>query len=150
MAPSSGTGAPARAAEVKRLRAWCVAVLESMRDMHPDDAGFLREFQRVVERCTTVRELRQVSRDLLEWAKELSSRERDAIDRRLKAAFGKGPDAGVANEAAALARISRRGRIANEDEYRLVLARVDEIYADKRHRDELKSLNALLAAFDVR
>jgi hypothetical protein len=127
-----------------------MSVLESMKDLHPDGAAQFREFQQVVERCTTVRDLKALSRDFLEWVKGLSTRDRDFIDRRLHAVFGRGLEGGVANEAEVLARVSRRGRIVSEQEYRLVLARVDEIYADKRHRDELKHLNTLLQAFDGR
>jgi hypothetical protein len=117
-----------------------------MVEIHGDVVVF-RTLRSAAERCATVRGLRAVSRDLLEWAKGLSSPERDVIDRKLRAAFGRGLEAGVAHEGAELARVVRRGRIANEREYRLVQARVEEIYANEQLAKELRNLDALLAAF---
>jgi ribosomal protein S6 len=42
----------------------------------------------------------------------------------------------------------RRGSLADEDEYRLVLDRVEEIYADPSHSGEVEELNRLLNTFE--
>jgi hypothetical protein len=41
----------------------------------------------------------------------------------------------------------RRGTIENEDEFRLLASRADEIYADKAKTGELEQINRLLAAY---
>ena len=45
-------------------------------------------------------------------------------------------------------RIIKRGKINNEEEYRIILAKVDEIYADKSKVDLVQSLNDLLLKYD--
>ena len=142
----AGKRAELRAAEVDRLRRWCFVFLDSMAEMH----GYVVLFdalRKIIERCTTVRGMRSAARDCLEWAKGLSPSERNVIDRKLRSAFGKGLDAGVADEQGELGRVVRRGRIANEREYRLVQARIEEIYVDGERKAEVKELDALLAGF---
>lgn len=50
----------------------------------------------------------------------------------------------------AIEKILKKGKISREDEYELVLNRIDEIYADKNKIAEVKELNKLLNAFDTK
>ena len=143
---AAGKRADVRAAEVDRLRRWCFVVLDTMVDMHGDLAVFGTARQSV-ERCKTIRDLRTAARDFLEWAKGLPPRERARIDRELRRVFAKGLDAEVANEDSGLERVVGRGRIVNEREYRLVQARIEEIYGNREHEEEVRNLDALLAGF---
>lgn len=44
-------------------------------------------------------------------------------------------------------RLLKRGKISNEEEYRLILDRIDDIYSNKDNTDEVKQLNKLLIDF---
>lgn len=44
-------------------------------------------------------------------------------------------------------RILKKGKIANADEYRFLLSRVDAIYENKDYLEELNAINALLSAY---
>lgn len=46
--------------------------------------------------------------------------------------------------------IRERGEIRSTSEYREVLARVDEVFQDESHHDELEALNRLLVQYDER
>jgi hypothetical protein len=47
-----------------------------------------------------------------------------------------------------ITKIIKRGKINNENEYRLILNRAEEIYHDKNKKSILDQLNELLAKYD--
>ena len=54
----------------------------------------------------------------------------------------------VLNYPAQVARMIKRGRIRNEDEYYAARARIDDIEGDDAHRAELLAIDTLLQRFD--
>jgi len=94
-----------------------------------------------------LRGLRMVARDVAEWATDLSPEQQQQLDALLVSRFGRGLKDQRKDVEREIARILRRGQIETEGEYRLLMARVDEIYADESKAEELEQINRLLLAF---
>lgn len=142
-----------RGAEVERLKAWCLAVQEFMFEKHPPPAEAQAVAQAGIAAAIAagrMRDLRMFARELLDDAKHLPPAEREELDRLLRARLGAGLDAGTGETKGELDRVLRRGRIANEREYRLLLDRAEEIHLDTARNDELSRINELLAAYRAR
>lgn len=88
-----------------------------------------------------------VSRDVAEWATDLSPQHQQQLDELLASKFGRGLTDERKDVQKEIARVLRRGQIDTADECRLLMARADEIYADDAKRSELEKINRLLAAF---
>jgi hypothetical protein len=133
-------------AEVDRLAAWCLAILREIHAIQPNPLGTafedaISEAQKRVD----LRGLRAVTKDLEEWVGTLDDASRKKVNAGLSSEFGRSLDESAAEDQAALDRIVQRGKINNDEEYRLVLKRVEEIYDDSAFEAEVDRLNKLLA-----
>jgi hypothetical protein len=91
--------------------------------------------------------LKMFSRDLNEWANGMPPATIARLDDILRSELGEDPR-GTESEARDLERILHRGTIEDEEEYRLLTRRVEEIYADGSKGGELEKINELLVAFE--
>ena len=66
----------------------------------------------------------------------------DRVAERMKASGVAGGGASFLDET--ISKVLQRGRIADEDEFRMVLARVEEIAGDESRSAEVERLNQLL------
>lgn len=85
-----------------------------------------------------LRELRGFRRDFQEWLRDLPADARAELEMKI---------APPPND---LERALARGRIDSEDEYRTVLARVEELYDDAARESDVVRLNSLLTEYDTR
>lgn len=135
--------------------------LENLRDRVNITWGYLRrqmagtdvvrEMDAVVDRVTagrSLRQLRMVAGDLQEWAAGLRPEQRQELQALIAERFG--PAVLDGNDDVARDQIIQRGRIRTADEYRLISARVEAIYSDHVHREELEVLHRLLATAAAR
>ena len=114
-------------------------------------APLFGEMEEAIERAferRDLRGLRMVARDLAEWASDLSPEQQEQLDEQLRAQLGRGLRDVRQDTQKEIARILRRGQIDTADECRLLIARADEIYADKSKAGELEQINRLLVAFE--
>ena len=109
-------------------------------------ARFAASMDEVVVRVASgksLRQLRSVLGDLKEMATALRPKQIRELESLLEERFG--PKATLDDhDAARRERIVRRDRIRTADEYRLIAARVEAIYDDPKHHEELEALNRLL------
>lgn len=96
----------------------------------------------------SLRALRDVAKDAAEGAADLSPRHQRQLEELLISKFGTGLRDARKDTLKQIERILQRGRIENEDEFEVLTARVDEIYADESKRTELDTINKLLMAFE--
>ena len=132
--------------EVDRLSAWCSAILREINSLSPSPLA--STFEDAIARSQQRRDLkglRMASKDLEEWARSVDPFSKEKVNAALISQFGRGLDEGAEADRGALTRILARGRIENDDEYRLVSRRVDEIYDDVAFEEEVAVLNNLLA-----
>lgn len=134
-------------AELAYLRDWLLAVTGFI-----GGAGFpgaLEMEERIIQAAYDrgdLRGMRTIARDKREMLRLASPKERERIGEFLRLNFDRGLDDLDRDDTKEIARVLKRGRIKNDEEGRLLLARVDEIYADESKRDELERINCLLAA----
>lgn len=79
----------------------------------------------------------------------LTLSEREALDKQLQGELGVDVDGERQGEAKQIRKIIRRGRILNEDEYRLLRARVDVLQGEAGADEEVARLNRFLDRFDL-
>jgi hypothetical protein len=133
--------------ELQDLRRWSTAVI-----------GFLAErgrigpvaeqFQAAVDRAyaqNNLRGLRAGRSDLAERIGRLPQEEQEQLAKVLDTNTGSNPDSGRNRKQSPIDEIVKRGAIRDEEEYRLILSRVEEIYDDPARQDEVAMLNALLS-----
>jgi hypothetical protein len=138
-----------RQQQLEHLKAWCLAIVRFLRelDTSPSLYSQLEEAIEAAFERGDLRGLKMVSRDLEEWAMGLPSASQRQLNNMLHARFGIELAVIARQRAREVARILKRGAIADEDEYRLLSTRADQIYADASKRDELDSIDRLMAAF---
>jgi 2-oxo-4-hydroxy-4-carboxy--5-ureidoimidazoline (OHCU) decarboxylase len=95
-----------------------------------------------------LRGMRYVYSDMNEMATMASKQEELAeINVLLKEKFGFDFNLVNKKDIQKVKRILKRGTIANADEHRFLLSRVDAIYDNKEYLEELNAINALLSAY---
>lgn len=140
-----------REAEMKELRDWCIVILQFMSQLDPS-SGLYAQGEQAIKAAFqrgNHRGLKMVASDVREWATALSPAYRQRLDQNLRARFGRGLIEKADESRGEVERILRRGQIDTQDEYRLLMSRVEEIYADESRRTELEKINELLAAYEA-
>ena len=113
------------------------------------EQGF-SEFILVIQetfRKQNLRGFRYIFKDTNEWANGLPKSDLDELNELLQRKFGENLLKQSQRNLSKINRIVKKGKINNEDEYRLLLSRVDEIFADESKKEEVEMLNKLLADF---
>jgi hypothetical protein len=131
-------------ADSEAMAKWCRTVLRFLADRGHLNEPMRVQLEGIVSDCATrrdVRGLRQVQRDFREMTRALSGDDRGRLDGLLSGFSG--PT--TSQERGEIAAILARGEVENEDEYRLLMGRVDEIFQDPSKNDELEAINNLLA-----
>lgn len=128
---------------------WCMVTLDYLAEVSPN----AREMGQAVSAALAkgdVKGLRMCVSHLREWVSYAPPAFRQRLHERLLATVGHGLyEVDLAREKR-LASIVKRGRIATDDEARLMEGRVDEIYADDDKQAELNQINDLLLEYDDR
>jgi hypothetical protein len=147
-----------RQEELRILRDWCIAVLRFIHDRASEQgAGISPRLQEVAEngiesafKRRDIRGLKTASRDLLEWVNGFPDQIRNDLDEILRTEFGFGLKTSERDRNKEIAGILKREFVNDEDEYRLLESRIDEIYADETKKAELERINRILLAFGKR
>lgn len=138
------------AEELAQLRDWSVAIVRFIAGVS-EPAPLFNQMEEAISQAferRDLRGLRMVSRDVAEWATDLSPQHQQQLDELLTSELGRGLTDERKDTQKEIVRILKRGQIDNEDECRLLMARADEIYADGARRTELEEINKLLAVFE--
>lgn len=135
--------------ELSQIKEWCLAILNFMISKNGETPG-LKMFVEVITdsyQKQNLKGLKYVNKDINEWARGLPLSDVDELNKLLWNRFGEDLSKQTNRNLVKIAQIIKKGKIANEDEYRLLLIRVDEIYKDESKQDELQTLNNLLADY---
>jgi hypothetical protein len=134
---------------LQEVRDWCLAILGFIGELQPGSSAVV-SFERAVNEAFergTARGLAIVARDLAEWARVLPGPAPQRLDEQLRLQFRRGLDFDVSATHRAIGRVRRKGRVSTEAEYRLLLARAEEIHSSQSSGPELDELNHLLAEY---
>ena len=131
--------------ELDHLNEWCLSILNYIVITHGENSMFLQYIEVVVEayQKQKLEVLRRCLKDVNEWAKGLSKSDINELNKLLTIKFGYN----LSKPSNKLTAIIQRGKINSEDEYRLLLNRIDEIYENETNTKELETLNKLLADY---
>lgn len=135
--------------EAVELARWCSAIAEFMAQLGPH-TELDNEMKSAIQRCLErddLKGLKTMSRDLVEWSSALNDAQRLSLDDELIQKFGAGLDNALAVQLDQLRGIRKRGVVRNDQEYRVVMSRVEAIYDQQEQADEVSELNTLLAAY---
>jgi hypothetical protein len=136
----TGSGGPDDPDAIAR---WCRTVLRALADRGQIKEPLLSQMLGVIERVVRSGDrmgLRSVRRDLDQVMRNLDPDDRTHVQAMLsqEGANVAGPDPDE------LGRIMKRGLIKTDDEYQLVMRRIDEIFQDPEKQGELAELNEIL------
>lgn len=135
--------------ELHHIKDWCLTILNFMIEKSGDNPLF-QQFKNIIVEThekQNLKGLRHVIKDVNEWAKGLSKSDFDELNNLLNRKFEKDlikEDTKISNK---ISQVLKKGKISNEEEYRMLLNRVEEIYADESKKEEVKSFNKLLADY---
>lgn len=136
--------------ELEDLRDWCIAILGFMSELSPSHLfDHTKDAVNAAFARGDLRGLKIAAKDLGEWAKGLAPSDCNNLDVALRTQFGRGLREDAQALRSKVAHILERRTIDSEEEYRLLLSRSDEIYADDSKRSELEQINALLAEYET-
>ena len=134
--------------ELEFLGAWATCAGEYLDALN--SGGRVPVFSGPVEDClraADLRSLRAYKNDLYHVATALPKHEYAELDRLLKERFGMGLRGKLTSEEIAFNNVLQRGKIIDEDEYRMLEERAEEIWDDPTKADELERVNKLLSAY---
>lgn len=146
-----GTSKQVRAAELLRLRDWCLTVIQYLRELEPEldpERSFEASYEAGYQ-MGNLRGFRAAARDLLEMVVNRSAAEQQVLDSRLRSKLGVGLERDVGGVKDDVEAALKRGRVANDREFRALRARL-ELIDRKRDREEAERIEALLWRFEQR
>lgn len=91
--------------------------------------------------------MRMIYKDLNEGANDLPLIEFNELNQQLSQKFGTDLTECNNKNLTKIKQIVKKGNINNDEEYRLILNRVEEIYADDNQKEETEILNMLLTNY---
>lgn len=95
-----------------------------------------------------LRGMKMMYNDINEMAGDLSPHQLNELNRILRAKFGFDLNKAHDKFLAKINRIVQRGYLKNDDEFRLLYSRVDEIYADDSKKEEVEILEKLMGDYE--
>jgi len=139
----------AHLAELERLRAQSIAILEIVARIEPPFKAMSEEMRRIIENATLAQDLRGVreaARDVRSLTHPVPSEKRGEILAYVSRT-GHPLESEEANDGASAARILTAGRIRNEREYHLLRSHLERLEASGAPVEELRAVDELLGAF---
>ena len=91
--------------------------------------------------------LKSIKKDLGEWVKVLSRPDLFELNILLQNKFGENLDNDANKIIRVIEKIISRGKIINDEEYELIVKRVEEIYENENNKLEIETLNILLVNY---
>ena len=136
------------------LERWCLTILESLERFCAQEIPEYREI--ILKTCDVtwnhkykLQARKELLHDTNEWVMEsMNQQALQSLNLKLRQEFGFDLNDFSNRNNRRIQNILKRGVIRNEEEYRLVFDKVEEIYADDSQEQLVDQLNELLAAFD--
>ena len=136
------------------LEKWCLTILESLERFWGEDLPMWREI--VLKTCDVnwkhkyrLQARKGLLHDINEYAMEsMNQQALQMLNLKLRQEFGFDLNDFSNRNNKRIQNILKRGVIRNEEEFRLVSDKVEEIYADDSQKGLVSKLNDLLGAFE--
>lgn len=135
--------------ELELIKDWCLTILIFITDKSNNNP-IINQMKDVIINSynnQNIKELINCKSDIIEWIKGFSQNDTEELNNLLRDKFGNDLVIESNNIIRKIKYIIKKGKITNDNEYRLLLSRVDEIYQNDSKQMELKKLNKLLANY---
>ena len=135
--------------EIDQARDWCTSIIDFIEERSPSSDVFAK-FRTVIDATSKRNDLRGMKclrREMSDWGRSLSEEDREGLEKVLFEKFGRGLAEAGNEQRLEVQAVLKKGKIESELEYRALIERADEIYADDSAVFELKRINGLLAAY---
>ena len=137
------------------LERWCLTILESLERFWAEDLPLWREI--VLKTCDVnwkhkyrLQARKELLHDINEYAMEsMNQQALQMLNIKLRQEFKFDLNDFSNRNNRRIQNILKRDIIRNEDEFRLVSDKVEEIYADDSQKELVSKLNDLLGAFEI-
>lgn len=146
---------PQQQQELTRLETRCASFVAFMRTRSdasdPASSALLAAMSTEIQKAVAVSDLvglREIAKEMNRWLRALPPQMRREFESQAPTEVVADVSVEQGLELHRVQGLRRRGYLASEDEYRLVLERVEEIYADPSYEEEVKELNRLLRIFE--
>ena len=136
------------------LERWCLTILESLENFCAEDLSMYREI--ILKTCDVnwkhkyrLQARKELLHDINEWVMEsMNQKALQMLNSKLRQEFSFDLNDFSNHNNRRIQNILMRGVIRNEEEFRLVSDKVEEIYADDSQKELVRKLNDLLSAFE--
>jgi hypothetical protein len=144
------------------IREWCNVIIDFISALHNDGAEFLEIYKQSFSNETKekylkefkpsvfMRGVKQAFYDTNEWASELRSADVKELNTILKSRFGKDLNFYSKERYKKINQIIKKGRISNDEEFRMIDERANEICQSEEKKSELEKLNQLLLMYETK
>jgi len=135
--------------ELDYIKEWCLMILNFMISKNSNIHIITQTKDIILETYNSqnIKGLRYCNKDIIEWAKGLPQSDFVELNKLLQDKFGEDLGKNANRDLSKISQVIKKGKISSDDEYRLLLSRVDEIYNDTSKQDEVHTLNRLLVDF---
>jgi hypothetical protein len=123
---------------------WCMAILDYMESSVGEGDVIIQQFKSIVAKTSRMSALKMLKRDLSEWAGSMPEDDVQKLNALLTEKFGEDLSGNISEAA----QVVSSGAIKDDDAFRLVQGRVDEILAKEGSEDEVAKLNERLADYE--
>lgn len=137
--------------ELSFMRDWNWEIADFL--VKNEKAEFFKELYPVITETfdkKNLRGMRMMYNDSNEMARSLSPHKLNELNKILREKFGFDLNKAHDKVLAKINRIVQRGHLKNDDEFRLLCSRVDEIYADDSKEKEVEILERLMGDYEER
>lgn len=136
--------------ELSFMRDWIWEIVDFL-VKNVDEGKFFKQLYPPITETFDKKDLRGMKmmyNDINEMAGDLSLHQLTELNRILREKFGFDLNKAHDKVIAKINRIVQRGYLKNDDEFRLLYSRVDEIYADDSKKEEVEILENLMADYE--
>lgn len=136
--------------EFEIIKSWCLFIAQYLIEKSPNALmiDLINNIKCLNNSKKSLKQLKNIRKDFIEWARGLSEDDIKELNNLLSKNSYENLDDARYKSYSEVNHILKRGRIKNEDEFRFLVARVDEIYANENKKAELESINKLLTNYE--
>ena len=139
-----------REEEAVALARWCLCVTGCLGELGVHAIPEMENAIRKALATRSVTPLRSVKRDLTEWVRGLTPKQRLGIEEALRAQVGAEFSDEETTDRETVKQVLERGKIQNQVEYRLLSQWIDRLIDDESKKEEVAKIDALLTQFGTR
>lgn len=146
--------------ELFEIREWCHSIIDFFCSIDEKNITLYENFKEAlsdenknnflqkVSPSVFIKGLRQAKNDINEWASYLPKSDLESLNEMLRIKFGKDLHTHSKDISKQISTVLKRGKINNDDEFRLIEEKVGELCESESELSEIDMFNKLLLAYE--